>query len=128
MHSPWLQNYDPVQNAFASTALAALPVIVLLGTIAFLRIKIHLSAMLGLSVALALSLCVYRMPWKAAGAAAIYGAGFGLFPVGWIILNVMFLYQLTVKGEAAERAVAEYEEAILQPGVLKFTLSAIAMR
>src|SRR6266566_2040934 len=93
----WLQNYDPLGNIFLSTCVAALPVVVLLGTIAFLRIRIHLSALLGLGVALLLALVVYRMPWRAAGAAAIYGGAFGLFPVGWIILNVLFLYQLTVK-------------------------------
>jgi lactate permease len=46
---------------------------------------------------LAIALVAYQMPAKAACAATLYGAAFGLFPIGWIILNVIFLYQLTVK-------------------------------
>ena len=97
MQVPWPQNYDPFQNAFLSTVCAATPVVVLLGAIAFLKIRIHLSAALGLAVALLVALLVYHMPVMAALSATAYGAAFGLFPIGWIILNVIFLYQLTVK-------------------------------
>jgi lactate permease len=93
----WLQNYNPTGSVWLSTCLAALPVVVLLGLIAFLKVRIHVSALLGLVVAILLALKIYGMPWRAAGAAAVYGAGFGLFPIGWIILNVLFLYQLTVR-------------------------------
>jgi len=93
----WLQNYDPLGNAFLSTTVAALPVVVLLSAIAIFRIRIHFSALLGLGVALAVALFVYHMPAKAAAATTIYGAAYGLFPIGWIILNLIFLYQLTVK-------------------------------
>jgi lactate permease len=93
---PWLQNYDPVGNAFLSTLIAALPVVVLLGAIAWLEIRIHLAALMGLGVALLVALFAYRMPVDAAFATAGYGAAFGLFPIGWIILNLIFLYQLTV--------------------------------
>src|ERR1039457_3366854 len=93
----WPQNYDPCNNPVLSTVVAALPVVVLLGSIALLRIRIHFSALIGLGTALAIALSVYQMPAKAACAATLYGAAFGLFPIGWIILNVIFLYQLTVK-------------------------------
>ncbi len=94
--TPWPQNYDPLGNAFLSTLVAALPVVVLLGAIAWLEIKIHLAALLGLGVALAVALFAFRMPVDAALATAGYGAAYGLFPIGWIILNLIFLYQLTV--------------------------------
>jgi lactate permease len=97
MDAPWLQTYDPLHSPVLSTVVAALPVAVLLGSIGLLRIRIHLSALLGLGTALAVALLVYRMPPKAAAAASLFGAAFGLFPIGWIILNVIFLYQLTVK-------------------------------
>jgi lactate permease len=97
MEVPWVQNYNPLHYAWLSTIIAALPVVVLLASIAFLRLRIHLSALTGLAVALAVALWVFGMPWKATLGAAVLGAGFGLFPVGWIILNVIFLYQLTVK-------------------------------
>jgi lactate permease len=93
----WPQNYDPFHNPVLSTIIAALPVVVLLSSIALLKIRIHLSALLGLGVALAIALFAYHMPFKPAIASAIYGAGYGLFPIGWIILNLIFLYQLTVK-------------------------------
>jgi lactate permease len=93
----WLQHYNPLGNAFLSTVVAALPIVVLLGAIAILRIRVHFSALLGLGVALAIALLVYRMPVTTAAATTVYGAAFGLFPIGWIILNVIFLYQLTVE-------------------------------
>ena len=93
----WQQNYDPCGNALLSTLLAALPVVVLLGAIAWLEIRIHLAALLGLVVALGVALFGFHMPLDAALATAGYGAAFGLFPIGWIILNLIFLYHLTVE-------------------------------
>jgi lactate permease len=93
----WLQNYDPLGNALLSTLVAAIPIVVLLGAIGWLHVRIHFAAMLGLISALVIAIAVYRMPVSAAMATTAYGAAFGLFPIGWIILNVIFLYQLTVK-------------------------------
>lgn len=93
----WTQTYDPLGNRVLSTLLAALPVVTLLGCIAFLRIRIHFAALLGVAVALAVALLGYGMPWGMALGSAAYGAAYGLFPIGWIILNVIFLYQLTVE-------------------------------
>ena len=93
----WLQTYDPLGNPFLSTALAALPIVVLLGAIGILQIRIHLAALLGLLVALGVAIFAYRMPAGAALASAGYGATYGLLPIGWIILNLIFLYQMTVK-------------------------------
>jgi lactate permease len=91
---PWSQTYDPIGNWLISAATAALPIIVLLGTLAFLRLKAHRAALLGLAAALLISTGVFRMPPSKSLAAAFYGAAFGLFPIGWIILNVIFLYNL----------------------------------
>src|SRR5208282_2950589 len=77
--------------------LAALPVVVLLGTLAIFRMKAHYSAMLGLVTALLIAVGVFHMPVKMASITAIYGAIFGLFPIGWIILNVIFLYRMTLQ-------------------------------
>ena len=93
----WPQNYNPLGNAWLTTMAAALPLVVLLGSIALLKIRIHLAALFGLFIAIVLALAVYKMPVDAAAATTLYGAAFGLFPIGWIILNVIFLYQLTVK-------------------------------
>jgi len=93
----WTQNYDPLHNPTLSTLLAAAPLVVLLGLIAILRIRVHFAALCGLVVALAIATGIFQMPVAAAAGATVYGAAFGLFPIGWIILNVIFLYQLTVQ-------------------------------
>jgi len=92
----WLQHYDPLHNRLFSTIAAAIPVVVLLGSIAALRIRIHFAALLGLAAALVVALGVYGMPVRMAVATTLFGAAYGLFPIGWIILNLIFLYQLTV--------------------------------
>jgi lactate permease len=82
-------------NVVLSTLAAALPVAVMLVALAFLHIKAHIAALLGLAAALLVAIFAYAMPAPTALAAALYGAANGLLPIGWIILNVIFLYQLT---------------------------------
>jgi lactate permease len=91
----WSQIYDPAGNAALSTLLAALPVLVLLGTLGGFRVRAHIAALLGLATSLLIATVVFGMPARMAFSAGLYGAAFGLFPIGWIILNVIFLYQLT---------------------------------
>ena len=93
----WSQVYDPFGNMLLSTLVAAIPVIVLLGGIGLLELRAHVAAILGLIAALAVAIVFYGMPAPMAGLAAGYGAAFGLLPIGWIILNVIFLYQLTLE-------------------------------
>src|SRR3954467_5181316 len=96
----WSQVYDPFGNMIISALVAAIPVIVLLGAIGIFEMKAHWAAMLGLVTALLVAVVVSGMPVSMAGMSALYGAAFGLMPIGWIILNVIFLYQLTSeKGE-----------------------------
>ena len=94
--TPWAQGYDPLGHWWLSTICAALPVIVLLGTLAIFRMKAHYSAFLGLVTALVIACGLFHMPVKTASITAIYGACYGLFPIGWIILNVIFLYRMTL--------------------------------
>jgi lactate permease len=93
----WPQDYDPLGSAVYSTAVASLPAAVLLLGMTLGRLRIHVAALAGLAVALAVAVLGYRMPARLALGSAGYGAAFGLFPIGWIILNVMFLYELTVR-------------------------------
>ena len=91
----WSQVYDPLNNAWISTAVAALPVIVLLGALGIFRVKAHVAALLGLAVSLASAILIFGMPASMAAKTALLGAAFGLLPIGWIILNIIFLYRLT---------------------------------
>ncbi len=96
----WSQIYDPLGNIWLSSLLAAVPVLVLLCAIGLFEVRAHIAAMLGLLAALVVAVVGFGMPVGMAGMSAVYGAGFGLMPIGWIILNVIFLYQLTnEKGE-----------------------------
>jgi lactate permease len=90
----WSQGYDPFGSMVLSTAVAAIPVVVLLGAIGILEVRAHIAALLGLLAAFAVAVLAFGMPSQMAIMAALYGVGFGLLPIGWIILNVIFLYQL----------------------------------
>ncbi|HEY1458446.1 MAG TPA: L-lactate permease [Casimicrobiaceae bacterium] len=91
----WQQVYDPLNNPFLSTVLAALPVVVLLGALGFFQIKAHYAALLALLTSLVIAIFVFGMPAPMAGKTALLGALTGLLPIGWIILNVIFLYKLS---------------------------------
>jgi lactate permease len=90
----WQQVYDPLGSGLLSALVASIPIIALLGTLAFLKLRAHQAALLGLAAALVIAVAVFGMPAGRAGAVAVFGAAYGLFPIGWIILNVIFLYTL----------------------------------
>jgi lactate permease len=93
----WHQVYNPLQSVWLSTLVAALPIVLLLGGLAVLKLKAHAAAFLGLAAALLAAVFVFTMPAGLALRTAGLGAAYGLFPIGWIILNVIFLYDLTVE-------------------------------
>jgi lactate permease len=90
----WTQNYDPFGHWWLSTLVAALPVVVLLGALAVFRIKAHFAALLGLATSMLVAVALFGMPAKMSLLTAVYGAVYGFFPIGWIILNVIFMYDL----------------------------------
>ena len=91
----WQQIYDPFGNMIISTLLGAIPVVVMLVGLGFLHLKAHIAAGAGLLAALAIAIFVYGMPASMAGNAALFGGLTGLLPIGWIVLNIIFLHQLT---------------------------------
>ena len=101
---PWSQIYDPFGALGVSTLLAAIPVVVLLGALALLNGRPTSRRWLGLAAALVVAIVAFGMPVPMALASAGYGAAYGLLPIGWIVLNVIFLYQLTERARAVRRA------------------------
>ncbi len=93
----WRQVYDPFNNAFLSTLVACLPIVTLLGLIAFTKTKAHVAALTALAVAFIVAVFAFTMPARMGAEAAFLGALTGLFPIGWIVLNVIFLHRLTVE-------------------------------
>ena len=91
----WQQNYDPFNNIILSCLVASIPIIIMMVLLGLWHMRAHYAAGIGLIAALLISIFVFGMPAKMAGLAAGYGAAFGLLPIGWIVLNIIFLYQLT---------------------------------
>ena len=93
----WSQTYNPLGSAVLSTLVAAIPVVVLLGLIAAGKVQAYIAAIAALVAAFLVAVVIFGMPLDKAFAASVLGILIGLFPIGWIILNVIFLYRLTVE-------------------------------
>ncbi len=95
--SSWPQNYDPLGFWPASTALAALPVVVLFYLLAFRRVSAAYAALGGAATALAVAIIIVGMPVPLAAMSFAYGVGFGLLKIAWIVLSAVYLYDLSVE-------------------------------
>jgi lactate permease len=93
----WTQVYNPMGSLLISALVAAVPVVILLGLLAFYHVRAHLAALIGLGSAMLVAVLVYGMPFRLSLAAAANGAAFGLFPIGWIVLTAIFVYDITVE-------------------------------
>ena len=102
----WPQVYNPTGSVVLSTVLAGAPIVVLLGLLGWLGWSAPRAAAAGLATALGVAILVCGMPWTAAAASAAYGACFGLFPIGWIVMGAVFLYSLTVESGQFEKVKA----------------------
>lgn len=93
----WNQVYNPFNNAVLSTLAAAIPVVILLALIASNKVKVHLAAIIALIAANLVAVYIFTMPADLSLRASLLGVITGFFPIGWIVLNVIFLYRLTVE-------------------------------
>ncbi len=94
--SPWVQQYDPLGNLYLSALVASLPIFILLGLLAYGKVAAHIAALAGLFASMAIAWMVFGMPAPLALAAALNGAAYGLFPIGWIVLAAIFGYEIAV--------------------------------
>jgi lactate permease len=124
----WNQVYNPLGSAALSTIAAAIPVVTLLVLIASGKVKAHIAAIVAVIVTNLIAIFVFTMPAGMSIRASILGIVTGFFPIGWIVLNVIFLYQVTVrcgKFELLKRAVGGVtEDRRLQLLLIAFSFGA----
>ena len=93
----WQMNVDPFDNIGLSALVAAIPILFLFWALAIKHMKGHFAALGGTSLALLIAIFVYHMPVDLAALATLYGGAFGLFPVCWIVITALFIYNMSVK-------------------------------
>ncbi len=93
----WTQVYDPLGHWWLSTLIAALPIIVLLGLLAGLKVRAHLCAIAGAATAVLVAIIVFKMPAVLAVSSFFYGSAFGLLKIVWIVIAAVFLYDISVE-------------------------------
>jgi lactate permease len=124
----WNQIYNPLGSAALSTIAAAVPVVTLLILIASGRVKAHIAAIIAVIVTNLIAIFIFTMPSNLSIRASVLGIVSGFFPIGWIVLNVIFLYQITVatgKFELLKRAVGGVtEDRRLQLLLIAFSFGA----
>src|SRR6266704_684918 len=93
----WTQVYDPLGHWWLSTLVAALPILVLFGLLAGLKIKPHWCASAGALTAILVAVVFFRMPLTLAAMSFAYGVAFGLLKIAWIVLAAVYLYDISVE-------------------------------
>jgi lactate permease len=92
----WTQVYDPLGHWWLSTLVAALPIVVLLGMLAGLKIRPHLCAIAGATTSILCAMLVFGMPGRLAVVSFLYGGSFGLLKIVWIVIAAVYLYDISV--------------------------------
>ena len=97
MVAVYRQVLDPVAHSLGwSSLVAALPLLVLFVLLGVLRVSAWVASLVSLALALVIAIAVYTMPVGQALLAGTEGAAFGLFPILWIVINAIWVYQMTV--------------------------------
>src|SRR5690349_10269571 len=92
------QDLNPVGGSLALSALcAAIPLVTLFVLLGGLRLKAWLAGLISLAVALVVAVVAFGMPFGQALLSATEGAAFGFFPILWIVINAIWVYNLTVE-------------------------------
>jgi lactate permease len=93
----WTQIYDPLGHWWLSTLVAALPIMVLFGLLAGLKVKPHWCAIAGATTAVAVAIIFFKMPPALAALSFAYGVAFGVLKIAWIVLAAVYLYDISVE-------------------------------
>jgi lactate permease len=92
----WTQVYDPLGHWWLSTLCAALPIVVLLGLLAGIRVRPHWCAIAGAATAIFCAIVIFGMPMRLAFTSFVYGGAFGLLKIVWIVVAAVYLYDISV--------------------------------
>src|ERR1700676_1920232 len=109
----WTQVYDPLGHWWLSTLVAALPLVVLLGLLAGLRVRPHLCAIAGAATAVVIAILVFHMPAPLATSSFVYGTGFGLLKIVWIVIAAVYLYDISA--DAGQFEIMKQSVAAITP-------------
>jgi lactate permease len=93
----WRQVIDPFNNLLISSLVALVPIIVIFWALIVRKLKGYKASLLAVAVAVVIAVGVYGMPLKLALLSTANGIMYGLFPICWIIVSAVFLFNLTVK-------------------------------
>ena len=93
---PWIQTIDPLKNIPLSALVAAIPIIFIFWAL-IKKMKGYITSLLALAIAIFIALLIYGMPLKLAMLSTLHGSLYGLFPISWIIISAVFLFNVTVK-------------------------------
>src|SRR2546428_14145845 len=103
----WTQTYDPLHSWILSTLVAALPILVLFGLLAGLRVRPHWCAIAGAGTAVVVAVTVFGMPFPLAGMGFVFGGGVGVLQIGRVVLGGGYVFG----GSPVSRAVRVHRRA-----------------
>ncbi len=98
----WYQATNPLHSVVLSAAIAVVPIIILCVLLLSRKVAGHIATLSTLFIGYIVAVTVYTMPAGLAGMAAFYGVLSGLFPIGWIVVNAVFLYNISVRSGSFE--------------------------
>jgi lactate permease len=93
----WTQVIDPCHNMLLSALVAIVPIAVIFWALIIRRMKGYQASLLASASALLIAVLIYGMPLKLATLSAANGALYGLFPICWIVIAAVFLFNITVR-------------------------------
>ncbi|GAA1136752.1 L-lactate permease [Nocardioides aquiterrae] len=91
------QDLEAVGDSLALSALCgAIPLLTLFVLLGGLKVRAWVAGLVALVVALLVAVVLFGMPAGPALLAGSEGAAFGFFPILWIVINAIWVYNLTV--------------------------------
>jgi lactate permease len=93
----WVQEIDPISSLAISAIIAAIPIIFIFWALIIKKMKGYKASLITVLIAILVAVIIYRMPVNLALLSTIHGILYGFFPICWIIIGAVFLYNVTVK-------------------------------